>query len=118
MKQKLKLTRETLFGVLKRNLSKAPDLRSSKAPNFQYSVEQAGMTAFGAFYLQHPSLAAHERALGKEIYQKNFRKLFHKNPIEQVASVRNALDPIVKGLEYPPYGCRILCVKGFKNFEH
>jgi len=91
---KSKLSRSALFRALEKVASRLSEHRNPKAPNYKYPVASAAMTAFGAFYFQHPSLLSHESSLSQRLYFNNFKKLFHRDPVALSQSLRNILDPV------------------------
>lgn len=91
---KSKLTRSSLFRALEKVANRLSEHRNPKAPNYKYPVASATMTAFGAFYFQHPSLLSHESSLSQKIYLHNFKKLFHTEPVTSSQTLRNILDPL------------------------
>jgi len=91
---KSKLTRSALFRALEKVANNLSEHRNYNAPNYRYPVASAALTAFGAFYFQHPSLLCHEGALEQKLYYDNFRKLFHSEPVISSQTLRNILDPV------------------------
>lgn len=91
---KQKLSRSSLFKSLEKTTNQIQEHRFIDAPNYKYPISSAAMTAFGAFYFQHSSLLSHEITLEQKIYRKNFKKLFHREPIFSSQTLRNILDPI------------------------
>lgn len=91
---KAKLTRSALFRSLEKVANSLSEHRKCNAPNFQYPVASAALTAFGAFYFQQPSLLYHEDTLAQKIYYDNFLKLFHRQPVISSQTLRNILDPV------------------------
>jgi hypothetical protein len=89
-----KLTRVSLFRALEKVANRLSEHRNIKAPNYKYPIASATFTAFGAFYFHHPSLRSHEMTLEQKVYQSNFKKLFHRDPIFCSQTMRNILDPI------------------------
>ena len=100
---KKKLTREALFYSVEEVARKIPENRNHKAPNYKYPVQSAVMTAFGAFYFQHPSLRHHEETLQQKTYRATFQKLFHEEPIDTAQTVRNILDKVDQTLLIPAF---------------
>ena len=88
------LSTGALVGILKRTAEKIPDPRNTNAPNFKHPIERAVGTAYSAFYLQQPSLNAHEEDLRTRRFPRNLRRLFFYKPIKCMQTVRNILDPI------------------------
>ena len=91
---KTKLTRYALFHSLKKVANRLSKHRNCNAPNFKYPIASASLTAFAAFYFQHPSLLCHEDTLAQKNYYDNFLKLFHRQPVISSQSLRNILDPV------------------------
>jgi hypothetical protein len=91
---KTKLSRFALFRSLERVANRLAEHRNCNAPNFQYPVASAALTAFGAFYLQQPSLLCHEGILAQKNYYENFLKLFHRQPVISSQTLRNILDHV------------------------
>ena len=73
---KTKLTRYALFSSLEKVANRLSEHRHCNAPNFKYPIASAFLTAFAAFYFQHPSFLSHEDTLAQKNYYDNFLKLF------------------------------------------
>jgi hypothetical protein len=83
--------KEMLAGV-HRSLEAIPEHR--KGRNIQYSIEDAGLSAFGVFFLQSPSFLAFQKEMEKQLGRDNAKSMFGVENIPSDAQIRNLLDPV------------------------
>jgi hypothetical protein len=82
---------EMLAGV-HRSLEAIPEHR--KGRNTQYTIEDAGLSAFSVFYLQSPSFLSYQKQMKKQLGRDNAKSMFGIENIPSDAQIRNLLDPV------------------------
>lgn len=82
-----------LLGYLQAAVAKIQDPRKD-SPNKQYSIQDAVLSAFGAFFLQCESFLEYQKQLNSRKGRDNTQTLFgaSKNPTDN--QIRNIIDPI------------------------
>lgn len=90
MRKPLKF-RELLDSV-QQALDVLPEHRSGQ--NTQYTLTEAGLSAFAVFYMQSPSFLAHQRDMKRQRGQDNAQSLFGIEHIPSDSQLRNLLDPV------------------------
>lgn len=81
-----------LVASVRARLDRVPEHRQGQ--NTQYSLTEAGMSAFAVFYMQAPSFLAHQRDMQRRRGEHNLASLFGVARIPSDAQVRNLLDPV------------------------
>ncbi len=91
---------QELVGSIREALERLPEHRSGQ--NTQYSLTEAGLSAFAVFYTQSPSFLAHQRDMQRQRGQHNAQSLFGVAQIPSDSQLRNLLDPLdPAGLQSP-----------------
>ena len=83
--------KEMLAGVY-RSLEAVPEHRRGR--NIQYSIVDAGLSAFAVFFLQSPSFLAFQKEMKKRLGRDNAKSMFGVEDIPSDAQIRNLLDPV------------------------
>ncbi len=83
--------KEMLAGV-RRSLEAVPEHR--KGRNIQYSIVDAGLSAFAVFFLQSPSFLAFQKEMKQQLGRDNAQSMFGVENIPSDAQIRNLLDPV------------------------
>lgn len=83
--------KEMLAGV-RRSLEAVPEHR--RGHNIQYSIMDAGLSAFAVFFLQSPSFLAFQKEMKKKLGRDNAQSMFGVESIPSDAQTRNLLDPV------------------------
>ena len=83
---------ERMLAGLVRSLESVPEHR--KGSNTQYEIVDAGLGAFGVFFIQSPSFLAYQRHMEKRQGRNNAKSLFGVERIPSDAQIRNLLDPV------------------------
>jgi hypothetical protein len=86
---------------LRRSL--AAILEHRKGLNIQYSIIDAGLSAFAVFFLQSPSFLAFQKQMKKQQGQDNAKSMFGIEHIPGDAQIRNLLDPITPEALYESF---------------
>jgi hypothetical protein len=81
-----------LLAPVRQALDGLPDHRRGR--NIQYSLTDAGLSAFAVFYMQSPSFLAHQRDMQRQRGRNNVQSLFGVAQIPSDSQVRNLLDPV------------------------
>jgi hypothetical protein len=89
----LECLRQSLEGVLEHRTGR----------NTQYEIADAGLGAFGVFYIQSPSFLAHQRDMQRHKGQNNAYGLFGVKRIPSDQQIRNLLDPVEAEQLYEPF---------------
>ena len=84
-----------MLSMLKDNLAGMRDHRRGK--NTRYEIADAGLAAFGVFFMQSPSFLAHQRDMQRRKGQNNASSVFEVEQIPSDAQIRNLLDPLDAG---------------------
>ena len=92
---------QEMVDSLRDSLTAIPEHR--KGRNTQYTMEDAGLSAFSVFYLQSPSFLAHQRRMREQQAQDNAESLFGVKNIPSDEQIRNLLDPADPGLLGEPF---------------
>jgi hypothetical protein len=90
---------DNLVTRLKQRLGLLPDHRTGK--NIQYTIQDAGLSAFSVFFTQSPSFLAHQRAQVTAKGRSNAGSLFQLEKIPSDNQIRSLLDPISPRHVYP-----------------
>lgn len=77
---------------LKESLAEIPEHRSGR--NWVYELADAGLAAFGVFFMQSPSFLAHQRDMQRRKGKNNAEGLFGVERIPSDGQIRNLLDPV------------------------
>jgi hypothetical protein len=89
-----------LLAPVQRAFDRLPEHRSGQ--NIQYTLTEAGLSAFAVFYMQSPSFLAHQRDMQRQRGQHNVQSLFGVERIPSDSQLRNLLDPVdAAGLRTP-----------------
>jgi len=81
-----------LLTSVRQALDGVPEHR--RGQNIQYSLTDAGLSAFAVFYMQSPSFLAHQRDMQRQRGRNNVRSLFRVARIPSDSQLRNLLDPV------------------------
>jgi hypothetical protein len=81
-----------LVAPVREALDRVPEHRRGK--NIQYTLTEAGLSAFAVFYMQSPSFLAHQRDMQRERGRNNVQSLFGVERIPSDSQLRNLLDPV------------------------
>jgi hypothetical protein len=81
-----------LLASVRQALDRVPEHRGGQ--NLQYSLTEAGLSAFAVFYMQSPSFLAHQRDMQRQRGQHNVQSLFGVARIPSDSQLRNLLDPV------------------------
>ena len=84
-----------MLRMLKESLAGVPEHRRGK--NTQYEIADAGLAAFGVFFMQSPSFLAHQRDMQRQKGQNNASSVFEVEDIPSDGQIRNLLDPLDVG---------------------
>jgi hypothetical protein len=91
---------QMLAGV-RRSLEAVPEHRTGR--NIQYTIEDAGLSAFSVFYLQSPSFLAYQKQMKKQQGRDNAQSMFGIERIPSDAQIRNLLDPVAPAVLREPF---------------
>ncbi len=108
-----------LLGYLQAAVAKIQDPRKA-SPNQKYSIKDAVLSAFGAFFMQCESFLEYQRQLNSRKGRDNAQSLFKVSKIPTDNQIRNIIDPInaVALIEVFEQIYRKLKAKGYlKPFE-
>ena len=83
---------QEMLAEVRRSLEVVPEHRTGQ--NTQYTIEDAGLSAFSVFYLQAPSFLAYQKLMKQKEGRDNARGLFGIENIPGDAQIRNLLDPV------------------------
>jgi len=83
---------QELLASVRQAVERMPEHRSGQ--NIQYTLTEAGMSAFAVFYMQSPSFLAHQRDMQRQRGQHNVQSLFGVERIPSDSQLRNLLDPL------------------------
>ena len=81
-----------LLGSIQEALKQIPEHRSGN--NKQYTLTEAGLSAYSVFYMQSPSFLTYQRDMQRQRGQNNAAGLFGVERIPSDSQIRNLLDPI------------------------
>jgi len=90
-----------MIGTLTETLAALPEHRTGQ--NGQYSLLDAGLSAFAVFYTQAPSFLSWQQDMEKRTGRNNARSLFGIEQFPGVEQTRNLLDPVDAGLLGAPF---------------
>jgi len=90
-----------MLAKLKRSLAKIPEHRSGK--NKVYELADAGLGAFGVFFMQSPSFLAHQKDMQRRKRRNNATSIFGVERIPSDGQIRNMLDPVEPGRLQEPF---------------
>ena len=90
-----RLKYKEMLGMLSETLDEIPEHRSGE--NGQYSLRDAGLSAFSVFYTQAPSFLSWQQDMEKRTGRNNARSLFGIEQIASVEQIRNLLEPVDEG---------------------
>lgn len=82
----------TMLSMLRESLAGIPEHRQGE--NTKYEITDAGLAAFGVFFMQSPSFLAHQRDMQRQKGQNNASSLFEVEQIPSDGQIRNLLDPL------------------------
>ncbi|MHC5820829.1 MAG: ISNCY family transposase, partial [Nostoc sp.] len=82
-----------LLGYLQASIAKMEDPRKD-SPNKRYSIPDAVLSAFGAFFMQCESFLEYQRQLNSRKGRDNAQTLFEVDNIPTDNQIRNIIDPI------------------------
>ena len=108
-----------LLGYLQASIAKIQDPRKA-SPNQKYSIKDAVLSAFGAFFMQCESFLEYQRQLNSRKGRDNAQTLFEVFKIPTDNQIRNILDPIkaVTLVKVFTQIYQVLKIKGYlKSFE-
>jgi hypothetical protein len=108
-----------LLGYLQLAVGKMEDPRKD-SPNKRYSIKDAVLSAFGAFFMQCESFLEYQRQLNGRKGRDNTQTLFDASKIPTDNQIRNIIDPIKAETLFEVFAhiYRILKTKGYlKPFE-
>ena len=83
---------DSMLSMLRESLEGIPEHRRGK--NIRYKITDAGLAAFGVFFMQSPSFLAHQRDMQRRKGENNASGLFEVKDIPSDAQIRNLLDPL------------------------
>jgi len=83
---------QEMLDFVRQDLDQVPEHRTGR--NTQYTITDAGLSAFSAFYMQSPSFLAYQRLMQQEQGRNNARSLFGIEAIPSDGQIRNLLDPV------------------------
>lgn len=83
---------QQMLASVQRSLEAIPEHR--KGRNIQYTLKDAGLSAFSVFYLQAPSFLAHQKMMRQKEGRDNAESLFGIEKIPSDQHIRNLLDPV------------------------
>ena len=83
---------QTLLGFLRPAIEAFPDVRSGD--NTVYSMLDAGLSAFSAFFMQCPSFLSHQILMQSSKGNNNASTLFGVHEIPTDPRIRDLLDPV------------------------
>jgi len=110
--------KEMLAGV-RRSLEAVPEHR--KGRNIQYSIVDAGLSAFAVFFLQSPSFLAFQKEMKQQLGRDNAQSMFGVENIPSDAQIRNLLDQVEpEDLREPFWDIyRLLQIRGhLESYRH
>ena len=90
-----------MVGMLRKKLSGLPEHRTGQ--NGQYSLVDAGLSAFAVFYTQAPSFLSWQQDMEKRTSRNNARSLFGIEQIASTEQTRNLLAPVAPELLGPVF---------------
>ncbi len=93
-----------MLGSLLIALECIPEHRRGK--NTQYTLIDAGLSAFSVFYMQSPSFLSWQQDMERRRGQNNARNLFGINSIPSDEQTKNLLDPVKEQILGLPYCCQ------------
>lgn len=83
----------TLLAYLQASIAKIKDPRKA-SPNKQYSIKDAVLSAFGAFFMQCESFLEYQRQLNSRKGRDNAQSLLEVSKIPTDNQIRNIFDNI------------------------
>ena len=83
---------DSILSNLRESLARIPEHRRGK--NIRYRTTDAGLAAFGVFFMQSPSSLAHQRDMQRRKGENNACSLFEVKDIPSDAQIRSSLDPL------------------------
>lgn len=83
---------QEMLACVRKSLEGVPEHR--KGSNTRYEIADAGLGAFGVFYLQSPSFLAYQRDMQRKRGKNNAQGLFGVEEIPCDGQIRNLLDPV------------------------
>ena len=92
---------DDLIEEFHRVLDGLPDHRTSQ--NTTYSIKDAALGAFSAFFTQSPSFLAHQRTMKRTKGRSNAESLFGIEKVPCDNQIRQLLDPIAPGYLFPTF---------------
>ena len=82
----------SMLGKVKESLAEIPEHRSGE--NWTYELADAGLAAFGVFFMQCPSFLAYQRDMQRRKGENNAHSVFGVERIPSDGQIRNLLDPV------------------------
>jgi len=110
-----RLTLKRLLAPLKESLQTLPDSR--RGHNKQYTLADAGLSAFSVFYMQSPSFLDWQRRMQKSRGKNNAASLFGVRRIPSAEQIRNLLDLVSEEALGEPFWAIFELVKKRKEIE-
>jgi hypothetical protein len=83
---------QEVLSSIREALDEIPEHRKGK--NIQYTLTEAGLSAFSVFHMQSPSFLTHQRDMERQRGQNNAAGLFGIKRIPSDSQIRNLLDAI------------------------
>ena len=83
---------QEMLACVRKSLEGVPEHRQGS--NTRYEIADAGLGAFGVFYLQSPSFLAYQRDMQRKRGKNNAQGLFGVEQIPCDGQIRNLLDPV------------------------
>ncbi len=90
-----------MLGLLRDRFDGAPEHRTGR--NIQYTIGDAGLSAFAVFFMQAPSFLAHQRDMRRALGRDNAHSLFGASAVPSDPQIRNLLDPLAPAQLQLPY---------------
>jgi len=90
-----------MLGLLRARFDAVPEHRRGR--NIQYTLRDAGLSAFAVFFMQAPSFLAHQRDMQRALGRRNTNRLFGVPATPSDPQIRNLLDPIAPAQLQAPY---------------
>jgi len=92
---------DSVVSTLRQTLALLPDKRTGK--NTSYTMEDAGLSAFGVFFTQSPSFLEHQKKMADAKGRSNAQSLFGVHNIPCDNQIRTLLDPCAPQTLFPVF---------------
>ncbi|NEO74611.1 MAG: hypothetical protein F6K52_35435 [Moorea sp. SIO3H5] len=92
---------DSVVRSLRQTLAALPDKRTGK--NTSYTMEDAGLSAFGVFFTQSPSFLDHQKKMADAKGRSNAQSLFGVHNIPSDNQIRTLLDPCAPQTLFPVF---------------